>query len=94
MARCRITCIIMSSSSNKHEHIAAVGNPAAPWKLSTEEAIRRIESKIDSFYVEDPKTGKSADVGVVREAGKYPYLRTHADGFWNDNLLSLSTCPL
>ena len=42
----------------------------------------------------DPKTGKRADIGVVRAAGHAPYLRTHADGDWNDNLLSLDQCPL
>jgi hypothetical protein len=31
-------------------------------------------------------------VGVVRELGKLPYLRTHADGKCNDNLLALAEC--
>jgi len=30
-----------------------------------------------------------ADVGVVRPDGGTPYLRTYADGKWNNNLLSL-----
>ena len=42
----------------------------------------------------DPRTGKRADVGVIRVASHAPYLRTHADGDWNDNLLSLNQCPL
>jgi hypothetical protein len=42
----------------------------------------------------DPYTGKRSDVGVVRVAGRNPYLRTHADGDWNNNLLSLDQCPL
>ncbi|WP_456781875.1 DUF3892 domain-containing protein [Bradyrhizobium sp. USDA 3315] len=34
----------------------------------------------------------SADVGVVHGPnGKY--VRTHADGFYNDNLLALPKCP-
>ncbi len=28
-------------------------------------------------------------VGVMRPQGQAPYLRTHADGQWNNNLLSL-----
>jgi hypothetical protein len=28
-------------------------------------------------------------VGVVRPAGRSPYIRTYADGEWNDNLLAL-----
>lgn len=31
------------------------------------------------------------DVGVVHPASGQPYLRTHADGTWNNNLLSLPT---
>jgi len=30
-------------------------------------------------------------VAVVRRANEPPYLRTHADGLWTDNLLSLPT---
>jgi hypothetical protein len=31
---------------------------------------------------------------VVHPAGRAPYVRTHADGDWNDNLLSLNQCAL
>jgi hypothetical protein len=31
--------------------------------------------------------GSTADVGVVDE--RPPYIRTHANGYWNDNLLAL-----
>lgn len=33
--------------------------------------------------------GRDVAVGVVRPAGRPPYLRTHADNTWNDNLLAL-----
>ena len=52
-----------------------------------------IDSGTNTFYVIDPKTGKRANIGVVRVSGRAPYLRTHADGVWNDNLLSLGQCP-
>ncbi|QDG65292.1 DUF3892 domain-containing protein [Pseudarthrobacter sp. NIBRBAC000502772] len=32
---------------------------------------------------------KAAAVAVVKPQGGTPYLRTHADGMWNNNLLSL-----
>jgi hypothetical protein len=51
-------------------------------------------ARANTFFVLDARTGKRADVGVVREAGKAPYLRTHADGYYNDNLLALDQCPL
>lgn len=94
MADCQITCIEKSGNSNRHEHITHVGNPKNNWKLTTPETVRRIENKTDSFYVLDPYTGKRANVGVVRETGKAPYLRTYADDTWNDNLLSLVSCPI
>jgi hypothetical protein len=43
----------------------------------------------NNFYTQ--VNGKRADVGVVSdEHGKY--LRTHADGYYNDNLLALPEC--
>jgi len=35
--------------------------------------------------------GKRADIGIV-EGQNGPYLRTYADGQWNDNLLALPEC--
>ena len=60
--------------------------------MTREEAIRRIEAKEAAFYTVDRSTGKKMYVGVVRETGKNPYLRTHADGKWNDNLLAQAEC--
>ncbi|WP_218567647.1 DUF3892 domain-containing protein [Pseudomonas tructae] len=42
----------------------------------------------------DPVSGARADIGVVREPGRAPYLRTYADRQWNNNLLSLNQCPI
>jgi hypothetical protein len=55
---------------------------------------RGIEAKTNTFFVRDPKSGKRADIGVVRAAGHAPFLRTYADGYWSDNLLALNQCPL
>jgi len=41
----------------------------------------------------DPYTGKRSNVGVVYPAERAPFVQTHADGDWNDNLLSLNQCP-
>ncbi|KVG26889.1 hypothetical protein BGV70_22930 [Burkholderia ubonensis] len=62
------------------------------WRLTTEVAIARIESKSEAFYTVDRTTGKRAYIGVVRVPDKAPYLRTYADGQWNDNLLAQSEC--
>ncbi|MEQ1853866.1 MAG: DUF3892 domain-containing protein [Chthoniobacteraceae bacterium] len=88
----QITCITKPNRFSTHEHITHIGNIAGKWKITRESAIQRIDSKADSFYTVDSTTGKRAEIAVVRETGKLPYLRTHADGKWNDNLLALAEC--
>jgi hypothetical protein len=79
-----------------HEHITHIGNVtnalADRWCMTREEAIRRIEANEAAFYTVDQSTGKRMHVAVVRETGKNPFLRTHADGKWNDNLLAQVNC--
>lgn len=93
MADVRVTCIIKPHRLSPHEHITHLGNPPR-WVWTRDQVIASIDGGTNTFFVQDPRTGKRADVAVVREAGKAPYLRTHADGYWNDNLLSLNQCPL
>ncbi|WP_232216613.1 DUF3892 domain-containing protein [Brenneria nigrifluens] len=51
-----------------------------------------MESKQHTFYVSD-SNGNRADVGVVDPGnGRKKYIRTYADGKWNNNLLSLPLC--
>ena len=88
----QVTCINKPDRFSRHEHITHIGNAAGGWKITRESAIERIESKTDSFYTIDATTGKRAEIGVVREAVKLPYLRTYADGKWSDNLLALAEC--
>ena len=94
MADVRVTCITKPHPLSPHEHITHLGNPRAGWKWTREEVIASIDAGTNTFYVEDPVTGKRSDVAVVRSTGRAPYLRTHADGLWNDNLLSLNQCAL
>ncbi|MGA2402182.1 MAG: DUF3892 domain-containing protein [Syntrophobacteraceae bacterium] len=94
MADVKVTCITKPHPQSAHEHITHLGNPAAGWKWTREQVIASIDAGTNTFFVIDPRTGKRSDVGVVRTAGKAPYLRTHADGDWNNNLLSLEQCPL
>ena len=94
MADVKVTCITKPHPNSPHEHITHVGNPAANWKWTREQVIASIDAGTNTFYVLDPRSGKRSDVGVVRAARDAPYLRTHADGDWNNNLLSLNQCPL
>lgn len=89
----RVMCITKSMPNGGHEHITHIGGIGATrWKLTKEDAIRRIDTKEEAFYTFDDTNTKKAYIGVVREAGKLPYLRTHADGLWNNNLLALPFC--
>jgi hypothetical protein len=94
MADVQVKCIVKPNPQSPHEHITHLGNPTAKWIWTREEVIRSIEAKTNTFFVLDPLSGKRADIGVVREAGKAPYVRTYSDGEWNNNLLSLDQCPL
>lgn len=87
-----VTCIRKPNRESRHEHITHIGDQQGNWMLTREAAIRRIDTKTDAFYTIDKTTGKRAYIGVVRDTGKDPYLRTHADGKWNDNLLALAEC--
>jgi hypothetical protein len=93
MKEFEVTCINKPDRMSAREHITHIGNEAIGWRLSREVAIRRIEAQEEAFYTVDDATQKRAYVGVVRGDGqKAPYLRTHADGRWNDNLLALDEC--
>jgi len=60
--------------------------------MTRESAIQRIESKYEAYYTIDKSSAKKSYIGVVRPAGKNPYLRCYADGVWNDNLLAQENC--
>ncbi len=92
MPEFQVTCITKPDRMSRHEHITHIGNLANQWRLTREEAIRRIDARQENFYTIDRTSGAKMYIGVVREAGKVPFLRTHADGKWNDNLLAQSEC--
>lgn len=92
MKEFEVNCVNKPNRNSPHEHITHIGHTVGQWRLTREAAIARIESKSEAFYTVDRATGKRAYIGVVREAGKVPYLRTYADGKWGDNLLAQSEC--
>jgi hypothetical protein len=92
MADCLVNCINKPHRMSPHEHITHIGR-AGNWRTERDEAIRRIDAKLDDFHTIDASTGRKVYIGVVQEdGGKAPYLRTHADGKWNDNLLAQQDC--
>jgi hypothetical protein len=93
MADCEITCIKKQTFGTTHEYITHVGNlQSANWLWTKEDVIKSIDGRTNTFYVFDKSRIIKAYVAVVRPAIGSPYLRTHADGVWTDNLLSLPEC--
>jgi hypothetical protein len=87
MADIQVTCINKIPRNNTHEGITHLGG--ATWKWTRQEVINSINAKTNSFYT--LVGNKRADVGVVQ--GQHgEYVRTYADGVWNDNLLALYEC--
>jgi hypothetical protein len=93
MSEFEITGINKPNRMSIHEHITHIGNLEGHWKLTRESAMARINSKTETFYTVDRTTGRKVYIGVVPSDGlRGPYLKTHADGKWNDNLLALPEC--
>ena len=87
MADVQVTCINKQPRDNTHEGITHLGGSG--WRWTRQQVIESIEGKTNTFYTR--AGGNRANVGVVNgQNGKY--LRTYADGKWNDNLLSLPEC--
>ena len=89
--RFEITCINKPDRQSLVEHITHVGGyGAGQWKLPVEEVIRRIEGRIEGFFV---RVGvNEADVFVVSPTGRRKHIRTNPDLTKLDNLLSLPVC--
>jgi hypothetical protein len=83
----QVTCIHKIPRNNTHEGITHLGG--AGWKWTRAQVIESIQSKTNTFFT--MVGGRRADVGVVQGANG-PYVRTYADGVWNDNLLALPEC--
>lgn len=88
MADVQVMCINKVPRNDPHEGITHLGNSTGKW--TRQAVIGWIERGENTFYT--LVQGNRANVGVVNGAnGKY--LRTYADGKWNDNLLALPECP-
>ena len=86
----QVLCIRKSNPERAHEHITHLGGHG--WKWPIAQVIRSIDAGDNTFFVLDPRTRQRSIVLVVRPEGKKPYVRTHADGDLNDNLLMLPPC--
>lgn len=87
MADVQVTCINKQPRNSTHEGITHLGGNG--WKWTRSDVIQSIRSKTNTFFTY--VNGKRADIGIV-EGQNGAYLRTYADGQWNDNLLALPEC--
>lgn len=87
MSDVQVKCINKQPRNNPHEGITHLGGDG--WKWTRQEVINSIEAGTNSFFT--LVQGNRGDIGVV-EGPNGKYLRTYADGKWNDNLLSLREC--
>lgn len=85
MSDVQVTCI--KKAGGAHQHITHLGG--ATWQWTVAQVIDSIEAGTNTFYTF--VGGKRAVVAIVNGANGN-YLQTHADGSWNNNLLSLPTC--
>lgn len=90
MADVHVTCISKIPRENPHEGITHLGGPGGGgWKWTRQQVVDSIIAHTNSFYTY--VNGKRADIAVVNGPNG-PYLRSHADSCWNDNLLALPEC--
>ena len=92
MPRYRVPC---KEKHSLYERILAIGctntESGSKHRFLEEEAIKEIEGKISSFFVEDAR-GIRAEVKVEERDGR-KFLITVRDGVKDDNLLYLPDCP-
>jgi hypothetical protein len=83
----QVMCITLGRGGRGHEAITHLGG--ATWRWPVSDVIESLRKGTNTFFTQ--VDGQRAEVRVVEGEGG-PYLRTHADGRWNDNLLALGAC--
>jgi len=83
----RIECVNKDPRQDPHKRIQNVGG--AGWKITEDQAIRNIER---GERYEVSAGGRTVGVVIAKHQG-HEYLKTEADGYSPDNLLSLPECP-
>ncbi len=90
MADREIRCVV-KASEKEHPHDRFITHVGGTWgKITEEEAIRDIEGRVHTYFVN--QGGRRADV-EVKQGTHRKFLKTKADGYKPNNLLSLPACP-
>ncbi len=88
MADVLVTCINKQPRQDPYEGITYLGGQG--WRWSRQQVVDSIKAKTNTFYTQD-RAGNRSYLGVV-QGPSGEYVRTHANGVWNDNLLALPEC--
>lgn len=91
-----ITCVTKSDRFNPHERITHLGgfySNGHRWLWPQEWVIQAIESGQYRFFVQRG-LATAVEVEVSISQWGHKYIKTKADFYHPDNLLSLSECPL
>ncbi|MDP9359646.1 MAG: DUF3892 domain-containing protein [Chloroflexota bacterium] len=85
----QVTCINKVNRASGHEGITHLGGVG--WKWTRQQMIVELESPHPRHAFYTRVNGRTAWIGV--NSGPHgKYLQTHADGYWNNNLLALPEC--
>ncbi len=87
MADVQVTCVNKIPRNNPHEGITHLGGYG--WRWTRQQVVDSIHAGANTFFT--LVAAKRAEVGIVHGPNG-DYLRTHADGYYNDNLLALAEC--
>lgn len=80
------------SSQDRIEEIGGILPNGDRWKLSEDQAIAGIKRGEWGFYV--LQQGRRVNVVIAVSASGREYLKTEADNYLSNNLLSLASCPI
>ena len=87
MADVQVRCVNKQPRQDPYHGITHLGGDG--WKWTRQQVIDSITARTHTFFT---LVGRNrADVAVV-DGPNGRYVRTHADGKWNDNLLALPEC--
>lgn len=89
----QIDCIEKSDRYDPTEaitHIGGINADGGRWKITQQEAITRIEAGTNEFFVATRGRRTNVVVSVSRFGNKY--IKTEADDYEPNNLLSLTSC--
>ena len=82
---------VRRTGKDRDGDITALCDGGGDWgRVSKADAIRHLDNETHTYYVNED--GSRVGVGVIREPGKAPFLRTTADKTSKNNLENLPNC--